>query len=167
MNRSLWASFRKLMVVVFSGCAVLCGGIGTHRCLAYQQQKMTSGLKGPLTANTRSTTANKTTNAPGARTSPNETYAVVSVGDELRTISKATFNTLKKQVEDEYKQDLKRYQDSKKDKNNRDANTSKPVKKTVKLIKSTFKTQEEAEKYIEEKLRERGKSGGKKTPANW
>jgi hypothetical protein len=166
MNRSKWASFRKLLVVVFSGFAILCAGIGSQ-CLAYQQHKTGSATNNRLAQRNANPTANKTTNAIGARTTPNETYAVVSVGDELRAVIKSGLNTLKKQVEDEYKQDLKLYQDSKKNKNNHDANTSKPVKKTVKLIKSNFKTMEEAEKYIEDKMRERSKSGGKKPAANW
>lgn len=110
--------------------------------------------------------------APGAR-GAKETYAVVAVGDDVRVVTQSSIASLKKQNEDDYKQDTKKYQEAKKDKNNPVANKlKKPDKKdyTVKSLKSNIKSKEEADKFADEIIKERGKSGGKKTSTgnnNW
>ncbi len=117
------------------------------------------------------TTPNRTGNMkqaiPGAHKA-NETYDVVLVGNDvagydIQVVAKSGLNTLKKKLEDEYKQDVKQYQDAKKDKNHRDLNLPKPVKKTIKTLKSNFKSLAEAQKFADEKIQERDKGDAKKT----
>lgn len=103
---------------------------------------------------------------------PNETYAVVQVGEDIKVVSNSEKATLKKRADDDYKADLKKYNDDKKNKNNHDASTSKkPDKKDyeVKILKANIKTQDEAQKFADEKNKERDKGGAKKTSAanNW
>jgi len=69
---------------------------------------------------------------------------------------------LKKKVEDGYKDEMKRYQEAKKNKNSHDANVPKPVKKTVKTIGSTFKSKSDAEAYRVKILEQRTNSSSKK-----
>jgi hypothetical protein len=104
--------------------------------------------------------------AAGSKSAP-ETYEVVEIGTEIRVVSKSGLNALKKQYDDSYKSDTKKYLDAKK--TSHDANgMKKPDKKdyTVKPLKSNFKTQEEAQKFANDKIEER-EQGGKKTPNNW
>ncbi|MGD0518728.1 MAG: hypothetical protein ABSA26_14430 [Thermoguttaceae bacterium] len=94
-----------------------------------------------------------------------ETYAVIQVGEDIRVISTSEKAGLQKKYDEEYKQDLKKYQEAKKDKNNHDANTKKPDKKdyTIKVLKGSFKTQEDAQKFADDKIKERDKGAKKST----
>ena len=103
----------------------------------------------------------------------NETYAVVQVGEDIKVVSSSEKATLKKKADEDYKADLKKYNEDKKGKNNHDTSASKkPDKKDydIKVLKASFKTQEEAQKFADEKIKEREKGGTKKTTAaneNW
>jgi hypothetical protein len=111
------------------------------------------------------TTTHKTTgtstrdpvHSPPATHKTSETYAVVSVGDEIQVVPKSSINTLKKQLKDEYSQELKAYQQDKKGKNS--SNLKKPVEKKFAVINSTFKTQEDAQKWADDKY---GKKAARK-----
>jgi hypothetical protein len=114
-------------------------------------------------------------NAAGAR--KNEIYEVVSISEgsdikEYKAIRQADFNNEKKTLDDEYKDEMKKYQAAKKDKKNPDAKTLKaPAKRTLKLVKSGFKSQDDAQKYIDD-LQDKKKGGVRKTTAtnknnNW
>lgn len=113
---------------------------------------------------------NRTLNAtPPASKAVAETYAVVAVGEDIKVFSKTDLKSLPKQLDEDYKLEMKKYQDAKKDKNNRGVNTPKPVKKTVHSI-SQFKTKEEAQKFADEEIQKRDKGGVKKTTSvtnNW
>jgi hypothetical protein len=102
---------------------------------------------------------------PGARVA-NETYSVVQIGDEIKVVSASEKKTLIKKLEDDYKLDTKKYADAKKDKKNADANSlKKPDKKdyTIKVLKANFKTQEDAQKFADDKIKERDKGAKKST----
>jgi uncharacterized spore protein YtfJ len=103
--------------------------------------------------------------AAGAKMA-NETYSVIMVGDEIKVVTTSEKTSLIKKYKDEYKQDLKKYQEAKKDKSNHDANTlKKPDEKdyTVKVLKGSFKTQEDAQKFADDKIKERDKGAKKST----
>jgi hypothetical protein len=103
--------------------------------------------------------------APGARVA-NETYSVVQIGEEIKVVSASEKKTLIKKLEDDYKLDTKKYTDAKKDKKNADANSlKKPDKKdyTIKILKANFKTQDEAQKFADDKIAERDKGAKKST----
>lgn len=96
--------------------------------------------------------------------SANETYIVIQIGEEISVIAGTDKNSTQKKYDESYKRDLKNYQDTKKDKNNHDPNTlKKPDKKdyTIKVLKGNFKTQEDAQKFADEKIKERDKDGKK------
>ncbi len=103
--------------------------------------------------------------APGAKTA-NEPYAVIQIGEDIKVVANSEKINLTKKADEDYKSDLKRYNDAKKDKSNHDANTlKKPDKKdyTVKVLKAGFKTQEDAQKFADDKIKEREKGNAKKT----
>ena len=108
--------------------------------------------------------------APGAK---NETYSVVQIGEDIRVVTSTEKTNLTKKALDDYKADYKKYQDAKKDKKNADANSLKmPDKKdyTVKVLKASFKTQDEAQKFADDKIKERDKDKGTKkttTGSTW
>lgn len=109
--------------------------------------------------------------APGAKTA-NETYSVIQIGEDIKVVSNSEKISLTKRADEDYKSDLKKYNDAKKDKNNHDANTlKKPDKKdyTVKILKANLKTQDEAQKFADDKIKERDKGNSKKTTNtnNW
>jgi hypothetical protein len=116
------------------------------------------------------------TAVPPARKST-ETYDVVSVGNDtdgfdFQVVSKSGLKAFKKKIDDDYLNAMKEYNAAKKNKNNQNAGTLKPpVKKVIKSIPSaTFKTEEEAKKFAEEKKKERDKGSAKKTSTantNW
>jgi hypothetical protein len=130
---------------------------------AYQTQHS------PATSPADRTPANAKT-APGAK---NETYYVVQIGEDIKVVSSSEKTNLTKRADEDYKLDLKKYNDAKKDKNNHDANTLKKPDKikdyTVKILKANFKTQDEAQKFADDKIKERDKGTTKKTTNtnNW
>ena len=102
-----------------------------------------------------------------ARTPPvakNESYSVIQIGEDIKVVSSSDKIKLTKQADDDYKKALKNYQDAKKDKNNHDP---KPDKKdyTLKVLKASFKTQDDAQKFADDKIKERDKGKDKKTTA--
>ncbi len=108
--------------------------------------------------------------APGAKA--NETYCVIQIGEDIKVASSSETNNLKKKAKDDFKADLKKYNDDKKDKKNHDANLKKPEEKdyVVKVLKLGFKAQEDAQKFADDKIKERDKGPEKKTTAsnnNW
>ncbi|MGA2798387.1 MAG: hypothetical protein ABSE63_12465 [Thermoguttaceae bacterium] len=115
----------------------------------------------------RASASTKTT--PGAK---NETYYVVQIGEDIKVVTNTEKTSIKKKSEDDYKSDLKKYNDAKKDKKNADANSlKKPDRKDydVKVFPKTFKTQDEAQKFADDKIKERDKGNAKKTTNtnNW
>ena len=92
------------------------------------------------------TPAKRTDKAQGAA-AKNETFSVVQVGDEVQVIKKSELTNLKKTTADEDKRRRKQYDDAKKEavKNKDHADPGKaPVKRLVKLLRSSFKTEQEA-----------------------
>jgi hypothetical protein len=122
--------------------------------LSYQPPNQRNG-----TTSNRAPVSNRTAAAPGAHTI-SETYDVVSVGDDIQVVSKSGLITLKKQIKDEYAQELKQYQLDKKDKNR--SNLKKPIEKKFTTLKPNFKNQEDAQKWAEDKIKERDKASQKK-----
>jgi hypothetical protein len=113
------------------------------------------------------TPANRTPVAPSSKTAK-ESYSVVLVGDEVKVVSNTEKLSLTKKLKEDYKQDLKSYTDAKKDKKNPGANaTKKPEEKdyAVKILKANFKSQEDAQKFADEEIQKRSKTG-KKTASN-
>jgi hypothetical protein len=97
-----------------------------------------------------------------------ETYVVVQVGDELRVIPKSQLKDLQKSTADEDKQNSKKYDDDKKAamKKKEKFDQPKPVKRSVKTLKSGLKTEQDAEAFKEKHLQEKETSKtGKKTAA--
>ncbi len=95
----------------------------------------------------------------------NETFCIVEVGKEkaLQIVSKPNgLKDLKKRLEDEYKTANKAYQDAKKDKKNKGVSLERPVKQTVREIKSGLKTEEKAQEELQKLQAEREKNGSKK-----
>jgi hypothetical protein len=131
----------------------------SNTSLAYQQPPATHAV----TPNTRTPAATQAAKAA------KETYSVVLVGDEIRVVSTTEKLNLTKKLKDDYKQDLKKYTEAKKDKKNPDASSlKKPEEKdyAVKtLSKSPYKSQEDAQKFADEEIQKRSK-GGKKTASN-
>jgi len=100
-----------------------------------------------------------------------EAYSVVKIGDEVKVIKKSDLSGLKKSTADEDKKDLKAYQDAKKEfskSKDKSAMPKKPVKRSVHVLKSSLKTQQEAEAWMSKYL-EGKKDGPKagKTASNW
>ena len=103
---------------------------------------------------------------PAHAKTANETYCVIQIGEDIKVVTSSEKTSLTKQADEDLKKALKNYQDAKKDKNNHDANTlKKPDKKdyTVKLLKANFKTQDEAQKFADDKIKKRDKGNAKKT----
>jgi hypothetical protein len=80
---------------------------------------------------------------------PHETYAVIQIGEEYKVISQSQISSEQKRVADKYTQDMKSWKDSKKkDKG------EKPEKLTVKVLKRSLRTQQDAQEYCD-KLKEK------------
>jgi hypothetical protein len=141
--------------------------IGQLRCMAYQSVHRSTGnsLNSRASPAVRSPVSNSRTTAGTSRSArgANETYAVIEIGDDIQAVLKSEINSLKKHIDEEYKKEMKEYQVAKKGKDNHSANMSKPVKKVVKILKSSFKTKEEALKFVEG---EKEKGRGKKTTSH-
>jgi hypothetical protein len=119
---------------------------------AYQNQHS------PATSPADRTPANTRT-APAAK---NETYSVIQYREDIRVIASSKKTETTKNADADYKSALSKYQDAKKDKNNHDP---KPDKKEyiVKVLKAGFKTQEDAQKFADDKIKEREECNTKKT----
>jgi hypothetical protein len=154
MTKKCLASCFLSPVLVFGIFLIL-----SNNSQAYQAQRV------PATSPADRTQAHaKTTTAANK----NESYSVVQIGEDIKVITSTEKTTLTKKAEDDYKKDLKNYQDAKKDKNNHEANAlKKPDHKdyTVKILKANFKTQDDAQKFADDKIKERDKGATKKTTA--
>jgi hypothetical protein len=150
---------RWLMTCFFSPVIVFCTLLVlSDSSLAYQPPH------GPGASSTDHATPNTKT-TPLAK---NESYSVIQIGEDIKVVSSSEKIKLTKQTDEDYKSDLKKYNDAKKDKKNPDANSlKKPDKKdyTVKVLKSAFKTQEDAQKFADDKIKDRDKGSAKKTTA--
>ena len=105
--------------------------------------------------------------APAAKTA-NETYSVIQIGEDIKVVTNSEKTSITKKADEDYKSDMKKYNDARKDKKNADANSlKKPDKKdyTVKVLKASFKTQDDAQKFADDKIKERDKGSAKKTTA--
>jgi hypothetical protein len=80
-----------------------------------------------------------------------ETYSVVQVGDEIKVVKKSEMMTFQKGLADAYKQEMKTYNEAKKEasKKKEKLDMPKPVKPTVKTLKPSLKSQQEAEDWCE------------------
>ncbi len=94
-----------------------------------------------------------------AATPKTETYAVVQIGEDVKVIRKSELATLKKSNAEEYKRAMKEYKDAKKEAaKSKDKATDKPAlekpvqRKIVDVAKKTFKTEQEANTWMENHL---------------
>lgn len=93
-------------------------------------------------------------------------YLVVDTGADLRVLRKSQLASLKKELEAEYQEAVRSYNDARNDarKGKRRFTEKKPMKPTVKVLVTGLPSEEVAEKRLEE-LRTKGKTGrGKKSP---
>jgi len=152
-------SFFFSSLIVVGVFVILTAAFGQQRSFAYQQQ--TPHKSGASTAD-RGSQSNRTT--------ATEIYAVVDISDEIKVMLKSDIKIQQKKLDLDYKQDMNKYQEAKKDKKNPDANIlKKPDKKdyTVKTLRANFKTKEDAQKFAEEKIQEREKAAQKTTTSKW
>jgi hypothetical protein len=94
-----------------------------------------------------------------------ETYAVVQVGDELQVVTKSEADSLKKNKSAEYKTAMKAYTDAKRATGKSKDKTSipKPPDKhsfAVVVLRTSIKTQGEAETYKAKLEKERARKSG-------
>jgi hypothetical protein len=80
--------------------------------------------------------------AKTGKTAP-EVFAVVQIGDEIKVIRNADILTETKKVTEDYKRDMKKWQEDKKS----DPKAEKPKKLTLKVLKRSIKTKEEADEF--------------------
>ena len=93
-----------------------------------------------------------------------ETYCIVEVDHDLQVVSKPKeLKDLKKKLDDDYKTAHKAWQDAKKNKDTKATAGEEPKKKTVKEVKSGFKTQDKANEELQKMLADRDKSGDQKS----
>jgi hypothetical protein len=81
-----------------------------------------------------------------------ELYTVIQVGDEAQVIKKSELTNLRKTIAEEDKQKKKDYDEAKKAaaKSKEKTDLGKPpLKRTVKVLKDSFKTEEEAKDWME------------------
>ena len=108
---------------------------------------------------------------PGIKTAAakSEPYAVVQIGDEIKVIRKSEVNEEKKRIAEEYKQKMKTYEEAKKEatKNKEKLEEPKPDKRdyTMRVLKSSCKTEQEANDYCEKRKQEEESKTSKKTAA--
>jgi hypothetical protein len=85
-----------------------------------------------------------------------EQYAVIQIGEDVKAVPKSRVNEEKKRIADQYKQDKKAYDEAYKAaiKNKEKPDMAKPDKKTyvVKVLKSSMKTEQDANTWIENYL---------------
>jgi hypothetical protein len=85
-----------------------------------------------------------------------ETYMVVKIGDEYKVLGTTRLKDEEKRIKDEYNTKYKEWQDEKKS----DPQAPRPVKPTIKKIKTGYLTQKVAQEYAD-KLKEEGKADEK------
>jgi hypothetical protein len=100
-----------------------------------------------------------------------EVFAVVKIGDDVKIVKKSEVAGLKKSTADEDKRDQKAYQDAKKEaakSKDKSAMPKKPAKRSVQVLKSSLKTEQEAATWMEKYLASK-KDGPKsgKTASAW
>jgi ribosomal protein L14E/L6E/L27E len=85
-----------------------------------------------------------------------EQYAVIQIGEDVKAVPKSRVNEEKKRIADQYKQDKKAYDEAYKAaiKNKEKPDMPKPDKKayTVKVLKTSMKTEQDANAWIENYL---------------
>lgn len=86
-----------------------------------------------------------------AASKSSDLYAVVQIGDEYKVIRQSEIPTETKRVAEKYKDDMKSYQEAKK----KDPQAEKPQKVTVKTIKKSIKSQQDAQEYCD-KMKDKG-----------
>ena len=93
-----------------------------------------------------------------------ETYAVIQIGEEIKVVPGSQLASEKKRVAEDYKREMKAYQDSKKEagKGKDKVEIPKPVQKKVKVLKSSCKNQKEAIEYREKLLQDKDEPKTKK-----
>ena len=100
-----------------------------------------------------------------------ETYVVVQVGDDIKVVTKTDLKTLQKRTDDEDKQNLKKYEDAKKEakENKEKFDMPKPLpRKVKKLSMETFRSQRAAETWRENyELKKEESKTTKKATNNW
>ncbi len=95
-----------------------------------------------------------------------ETYSVVQIGDEAKVVKKSELVGLRKTAAEDYKRAVKDYNTAKKEatksKDKDKSAPEKPVKrKIVDLAKKTFKTEQEANTWLDNYLQEPKKDDSK------
>lgn len=98
-----------------------------------------------------------TKRAAATATPKAETYSVVQIGDDIKVVKKSELAALKKSNTEEYKKAVKEYNAAKKEaaksKDKDKPALEKPVKrKIVDLAKKTFKTEQDANTWMENNL---------------
>jgi hypothetical protein len=128
-------------------------------CGSFPMRKFTMVLAIALSFCLLTAVGNAATNAKrsdkGNQAAKNETYTVIQVGSEVTAVPKSQLNEQKKQLADRYKKDLKAYETAKKEAGKdkeKVADLVKPVKHdyTMKILKSSLKSREDAQTWIEE-----------------
>jgi hypothetical protein len=90
---------------------------------------------------------------PAKPTTQNEQYAVVEIGDEIKSIRVSDIPNEKKRVAEDYKKAMKEWNDLKKS----DPQAERPPKLSVKTLKQGFNTQKGADEYRDKLLEKTGK----------
>jgi len=102
---------------------------------------------------------------PPATTKPKkEFWAVVQVGEDYQVVKKSDLKKFKKDLETSYRNDLKSWNQSKKDaqKAKEKFDAPKPVKPKIKVIRKNFKFETEAKTHVQVLKERASKKGGKK-----
>jgi hypothetical protein len=90
-------------------------------------------------------------------TTKTDTWIIVKIGDDYKTIRQADLKQEEKRLKDDYTQKIKEWQDLKKS----DPKAEKPVQVAIKRVGPTFKTQKGADQYRQDLDEKEGK-GDKK-----
>ena len=84
-----------------------------------------------------------------------EVYAVIQVGEKIKVVLGTQVASEKKKAVEDYKQDLKDFQDSMKEAGKNKVDISKPVQKQVKVLKTSCKNKGEANSFAQKFLQEK------------
>jgi acetylglutamate synthase len=97
-----------------------------------------------------------------AATQKKELYMVIQVGDDISVIPKSQLTEENKRVAQEYKEELKTYEQAKKEavKKKEKLEQPKPTKHLVKILKNGLKSEQEADDWKSKYLEDHG-GGGK------
>jgi len=114
--------------------------------------------------------ATTSSGAPAQKAAKVDLFAVVQIGEEIKVVRKSELTSLPKTVAEEDKKRQKAYEDSKKGKGaGKDVDQyqmPKPVKRSVRILKNSLKTEQDAREWKEKFLEEReGTKTSKKTDA--